>query len=163
MRSIKTTVSAAAMLTAGFVLAAPAAHAATATAAPSASASHVHGACASAIHDAQMARHDFNAAAADLKKQIADGGHPGTAEEGNLADLKETAMGADSNAVDACKGEERHHCRHHPHGAMHTGVGSMSRGVAGGEVAGGLGLLGAAGFGALALRRRREGSEGSEG
>ena len=158
MRSINTTVTAAAVLTAGFVLAAPAAHAATASVA--ASAPQVHSsACASAISAAQMAKHDFFAAAADLKKEVADGGHPAGDEENNLADLKETAMSAIWKARHVCGGEEhRHHC-HHPHGAMRTGVGSMSQGADGGEVAGGLGILGAAGFGALALRRRRAGSE----
>ncbi len=64
MRSIKTTVTAAAVLTVGLVLSAPAAHAATAPQADST--------CRSAIHTAEKAKHDYNEAAADLKKQIAD-------------------------------------------------------------------------------------------
>lgn len=158
MRSTKTTMTAAAVLTAGFVLAAPAAHAATASAPASAPQVHPHSACGEAIHAAHKARADFEAADEDMKQQVDAEGHPGTAEEGNLADLKETARAAVEKAIHECAGEEHH--RHHPHGAMHTGVGSMTQGVNGGEVAGGLGVLGAAGFGALALRRRRAGSEG---
>ncbi|ACU72095.1 hypothetical protein Caci_3187 [Catenulispora acidiphila DSM 44928] len=153
MRSIKTTVTAAAVLTAGFVLSAPVAHAATAPQAKNT--------CHSAIATAEKARHAYDAAAADLKKQIADGGHPGTAEEKNVTDLMAAAKTAVWNAVQSCKGMEDHHRRMHmhPRGAMHTGVGSTSQGVSGGEMAGGVGILGAAGAGALALRRRRSGSE----
>jgi hypothetical protein len=151
MRSIKTTVTAAAVLTVGLVLTAPAAHAATAPQANST--------CASAIHTAEMAKHDYTAAAADLKEQIAAGGHPGTAEEQNVADLMAKAKDAIWDAVEACKGMHNHH--RHPHGAMHAGVGSTSQGVNGGELAGGVGMLGAAGAGALVLRRRRAGA-GSE-
>ncbi|MFD0636208.1 hypothetical protein ACFQ9X_36205 [Catenulispora yoronensis] len=68
--------------------------------------------------------------------------------------LKGEADSAASMAARAC-----HHAGPHPHGGMHTGAGSTSQGVAGGEVAGGVGLLGAAGAGALALRRRRVGGE----
>lgn len=146
MRSIKTTVTAAAVLTAGFVLTAPAAHAATAPQAKNA--------CHSAIHSAEMAKHEYNEAAADLKKQIAEGGHPGTAEEQNVADLMAKAKDAVWDAVESCKGMHGHHHRH-PRGAMHTGAGSTSQGVNGGELAGGVGMLGAAGAGALVLRRRR--------
>jgi hypothetical protein len=152
MRSIKTTVTAAAVLTAGFVLTAPAAHAATAT--PQAAKAT----CWSAISAAEKAKHDFNAAAADLKKQVAAGGHPGTAEEQNLTDLMKAAKSAVWKAQQMCKGMEDHH-RRHPHGAMHTGVGSTTQGVNSGELAGGVGILGAAGAGALVLRRRRAGSE----
>ena len=148
MRSIKTTVTAAAVLTAGFVLTAPAAHAATAPPAKST--------CWSAISTAEKAKHDYNAAAADLKKQIAAGGHPGTAEEQNVTDLMKAAKAAVANAMKMCKGMDHHR---HPRGAMHTGVGSTSQGVNGGELAGGVGVLGAAGAGALVLRRRRSGSE----
>ena len=155
MRSIKTTVTAAAVLTAGFVLAAPAAHAATA--APQAGKAG-RSACWSAISAAEKAKHDFNDAAADLKKQVAAGGHPGTAEEENLTDLMNAAKAAVEKAEHVCRGVEDHH-RRHPHGAVHTGVGSTSRGVNGGELAGGVGILGAAGAGALVLRRRRAGSE----
>lgn len=170
MRSIKTTVTAAAVLAAGFVLAAPTAQAATATAA---SAPHAGSACASAVAAAQKAEHAYNAAAEDLKEQVAAGGHPGTAEQDNLAELLDEANSTASTAARACQDADRgrdrdrdrdrdhHHCRHHhPHGAMRTGVGSTSEGANGGEIAGGLGILSAAGLGALALRRRRAGSEG---
>ena len=153
MRSIKTTVTAAAVLTAGLVLTAPAAHAATA--APQAGKAT----CWSAISAAEKAKHDFNAAAADLKKQVAAGGHPGTAEEQNLTDLMGKAKMAIATAEKVCKGDrdrDRDH-RRHPRGAMRTGVGSTSQGVNGGELAGGVGVLGAAGAGALVLRRRRAG------
>ncbi|MEY9863202.1 hypothetical protein ABH935_008851 [Catenulispora sp. GAS73] len=157
MRSIKTTVTAAAVLTAGLVLTAPAAHAATA--APQ----DAKGTCWSAISAAEKAKHDFNAAAADLKEQVAAGGHPGTAEEQNLTDLMGEAKEAIATAEKVCKGDrdrdrDRDH-RRHPHGAMRTGVGSTSQGVNGGELAGGVGVLGAAGAGALVLRRRRVGGE----
>lgn len=148
MRSIKTTVTAAAVMTVGLVLTAPAAHAATAPQAKSG--------CRSAIRTAEMAKHDYLAAAADLKKQIADGGHPGTAEEQNVTDLMAKAKDAVWDAVQMCKGMHDHH--RHPRGAMHTGVGSTSQGVNGGELAGGVGMLGAAGAGALVLRRRRAGA-----
>lgn len=151
MRSIKTTVTAAAVVTAGFVLTAPAAHAATAPQAKSSS-------CRSAIATAEEAKHAYESAAADLKTQIAAGGHPGTAEEQNVTDLLNTAKTAVWNAMQVCKGMHEHHHRH-PHGAMHAGVGSTSRGVNGGELAGGAGLLGAAGAGALVLRRRRAGAD----
>lgn len=151
MRSIKTTVTAAAVMTVGLVLTAPAAHAATAT--------QDHSACRAAIHTAEMAKHDYNAAVADLKEQIADDGHPGSDEEQNVADLKDKAKDAIWDAVQACKGMHGHH--RHPRGAMHTGVGSTSQGVNGGELAGGVGMLGAIGAGALVLRRRRAGA-GSE-
>ncbi|MEZ0114782.1 hypothetical protein ABH920_008817 [Catenulispora sp. EB89] len=152
MRSIKTTVTAAAVLTAGLVLTAPAAHAATA--APQAGKAT----CWSAISAAEKAKHDFNAAAADLKKQVAAGGHPGTAEEENLRDLMGKAKAAIASAEKVCKGDrDRDH--RHPRGAMRTGVGSTSQGVNGGELAGGVGILGAAGAGALVLRRRRAGGE----
>ena len=150
MRSFKTTVTAAAVMTAGLVLSAPAAHASTAP--------HGKDACRSAISTAEKAKHAYFAAAADLKKQVAEGGHPGTAEEQNLTDLKNKAKDAVWNAMQVCKGSHDRH-RPHPHGAMHTGVGSTSQGVNGGELAGGMGLLGAAGAGALALRRRRAGAE----
>jgi MYXO-CTERM domain-containing protein len=78
------------------------------------------------------------------------------AEEQNLTDLLGKAKSAVANAMAMCKGMDHHR---HPRGAMHTGVGSTSQGVDGGEVAGGLGILGAAGAGALVLRRRRAGSE----
>jgi len=148
MRSIKTTVTAAAVLTVGLVFTAPAAHAATA--------SQDHSPCRSAIRNAEMAKHDFGAAVADLKEQTDDGGHPGTAEEQNVADLRDKAKDAVWDAMQACKGMHKHH--RHPHGAMHTGVGSTSRGVNGGELAGGVGMLGALGTGALVLRRRRAGA-----
>jgi MYXO-CTERM domain-containing protein len=123
---------------------------------------------------AEKAEAAYNAAVEDLKEQVAAGGHPGTAEEDNIKELMSAADSAASMAGHVCKdadqdrdhGRDRdrdrhHHCmHHHPHGAMHTGVGSTSEGANGGEVAGGLGILGAAGFGALALRRRRAGSEG---
>lgn len=160
MRSIKTTLTAAAVLTVGLIVGAPAANAATAT--NDWHGSHDKGACQSAIVDAQKARHDYDRAVADLKKQIADDGHPGTAEEENISDLMDKAKAAVWNAVEACKDRDDHHhmmMRRHPHGAMHTGVGSTSQGVNGGEMAGGMGILGAAGAGALALRRRRTGSE----
>lgn len=147
MRSIKTTVTAAAVLTAGLVLSAPAAHAATAPQGKTT--------CRSAMAAAQQAKHDLDAAIADLKKQVAAGGHPGIAEEQNLTDLDKAAKAANANAQKACKVVD--HRR--PHGAMRTGVGSTSQGVNGGEMAGGLGILGAAGAGALVLRRRRAGSE----
>jgi len=149
MRSIKTTVTAAAVLTVGLVLTAPAAHAASAPQGRSA--------CGTAVAAAEKAKHDYNDAAADLKKQIAAGGHPGTAEEQNLTMLKDQAKAAFANAEKMCKGVDHHR---HPRGAMRTGVGSTSQGVNGGEMAGGLGILGAAGAGALVLRRRRAGSEG---
>ncbi|WP_194899916.1 hypothetical protein [Catenulispora pinisilvae] len=149
MRSIKTTVTAAAVLTAGFVMTAPAAHAATA---PHRSA------CATAVAAAVSAEHDFNAAVADLKKQWAAGGHPGMAEEQNAENLKAKANSAASAAARMCQGMGDQH-RRHPHGAMRTGVGSTSQGVNTGEIAGGVGLLGAVGAGALMLRRRRAGSE----
>lgn len=159
MRSIKTTVTAAAVLTAGFVLTAPAAHAATAAPRDAKST------CWSAISAAEKAKHDFNAAAEDLREQVAAGGHPGTAEEQNLTDLMGNAKAAIAWAEKVCKGDrdrdrdhDRDH-RRHPHGAMHTGVGSTSQGVNGGELAGGVGVLGAAGTGALVLRRRRVGGE----
>src|SRR5690348_6370161 len=63
MRLIKTTATAAAVMTVGFVLAAPAAHAATAPRADNS--------CRAAIHAAQEAKHDFDAAAEDLKEQVA--------------------------------------------------------------------------------------------
>jgi len=151
MRSIKTTVTAAAVLTAGLVLTAPAAQAATA--APQAAKPT----CRSAISAAEQAKHDFNAAAADLKKQVAAGGHPGIAEEQNLTDLLKAAKTAVWKAQQMCKGMEDHH--RHPRGVVHTGVGSTSQGVNSGELAGGVGILGAAGAGALVLRRRRAGSE----
>ena len=151
MRSIKTTVTAAAVLTVGLVLTAPAAHAATTPPAKSS--------CSSAIRMAEKAKHDYNEAAADLKKQIADGGHPGAAEEENVMDLLDKAKDAVWNAMEMCKGMHEHH--RHPRGAMRTGTGSTSQGVNGGEMAGGVGMLGAAGAGALVLRRRR-GAAGSE-
>ena len=154
MRSIKTTVTAAAVLTAGLVLTAPAAHAATA--APQAGKAT----CWSAISAAEKAKHDFDAAAADLKKQVAAGGHPGTAEEQNLRDLMGKAKAAIASAEKVCKGDrDRDRDHRHPRGAMRTGVGSTSQGVNGGELAGGVGILGAAGAGALVLRRRRAGGE----
>ena len=155
MRSIKTTVTAVAVRTAGFALTVPAARAATA--APHAD----RVGCWSAISAAEKAKHDFNAAAEDLKEQIAAGGHPGTAEEQNLEDLKEAAESAVRNAREMCEGMDEHHhhrCHRHPHGAMHTGVGSTSEGVNSSELAGGVGVLGAASAGALVLRRRRRGS-----
>jgi hypothetical protein len=148
MRSIKTTVTAAAVLTAGLVLTAPAAHAATAP--------QTEDTCRSAIHTAETAKHDYDAAASDLKQQAADGGSPGTAEEQNVTDMMAQAKGAVWDAMESCKGMHGHH--RHPHGAMHTGVGSTSRGVNGGELAGGVGMLGAVGAGALVLRRRRAGA-----
>jgi hypothetical protein len=160
MRSIKTSLTAAAVLAVGLVLTAPAAHAATTN-----DGWHGKSDCHTAIHDAEKARHDYDAAVADLKKEIADGGHPDASELQNVEDLKDAAKTAVWNAVEACKGEDRdrdhHHMmmRRHPHGAMHTGVGSTSQGVKDGELAGGVGILGAAGAGALALRRRRTGSE----
>ncbi|WP_194919712.1 hypothetical protein [Catenulispora rubra] len=140
MRSIKTTVTAAAVLTAGLVLTAPAAHAATA--APQ----DGKGTCWSAISAAEKAKHDFNAAAADLKEQVAAGGHPGTAEEENLRDLMGKAKAAIATAEKVCKGDRDHGWdrdrdhRRHPRGAMRTGVGSTSQGVNGGELAGGVGI-----------------------
>ena len=148
MRSIKTTVTAAAVLTAGFVMTAPAAHAATA---PHRSA------CATAVAAAVSAEHDFNAAVADLKKQWAAGGHPGLAEEQNAENLKAKANSAASAAARTCQGMGNPH--RNPHGVMHTGVGSTSQGVDTTEIAGGVGILGAVGAGALMLRRRRAGSE----
>ncbi|MBS2540227.1 hypothetical protein KGQ20_46570 [Catenulispora sp. NF23] len=148
MRSIKTTVTAAAVLTAGFVMTAPAAHAA---AAPHRSA------CATAVAAAVSAEHDLNAAIADLKKQWAAGGHPGIAEEQNAENLKAKANTAATAAARACQGMRNPH--RNPHGVVHTGVGSTSQGVNTTEIAGGVGILGAVGAGALMLRRRRAGSE----
>ncbi|MEY9928259.1 MYXO-CTERM domain-containing protein [Catenulispora sp. GP43] len=193
MRSIKTTVTAAALLTAGMVIAAPAASAATAT-----HDDHDRGTCQSAIADAQKARHDYERAVDDLKNQdadgdhhgtageqsadgdqhgtageqsadgdqhgtaddpSADGDHHGTADDQKVSDLMIEAKSAVWEAVRACKDMDHRHMRRHPHGAMHTGVGSTSQGANGGEMAAGMGMLGAAGAGALALRRRRAGSE----
>lgn len=65
------------------------------------------------------------------------------------------------DAMELCKGMHEHH--RHPHGAMHTGVGGASRDVNGGELAGGVGVLGAVGAGALVLRRRRAGAGSGTG
>jgi hypothetical protein len=152
MRSNKTTVTAAAILTAGFALTAPAAHAATAP--------QTGGACASAMAAAQKAQAAFRAAAEDLKEQVARGGHPGTAEESNLHELLDEAEAAAADAARICRDSDRDHRRHHPEGAMETGVGSTSAGVDGGEVAAGVGLVGATGTAGLVLmRRRRKGTE----
>ena len=156
MRSIKTTVTAAAILTAGFAMTAPAAHAATTPQDRSA-------ACTAAVDTAKTANSAFNTALAALKKQMENGGHPGKAEQDNVVNLMNQAKAAIANAQKMCAGEMEHGMRHgrhhHPHGAMRTGVGSTSEGANGGEIAGGLGVLGAVGAGALALRRRRAGSK----
>jgi hypothetical protein len=152
MRSTKTTVAAAAILTAGFTLTAPAAHAATAR--------QTGDACASAVAAAKEAQADFRAAAEDVKEQVARGGHPGTAEESNLHELLDQAEAASSDAARNCGDTDRDRHRRHPQGAMETGVGSTSAGVDGGEVAAGVGLVGATGTAGLVLmRRRRSGSE----
>ncbi|NUP51728.1 MAG: hypothetical protein HOW97_31085 [Catenulispora sp.] len=147
MRSPKTVISAA-VLTTGLLLGAPAA--AQAAAAPQDHST----ACRTAVGAALKAEAAYNAAAADLKKQIAAGGHPGTAEESNVANLLTEANSLASTAARVCG-----HVGPRPHGGMHTGTGSTSQGIAAGETAAGLGLLGAAGAGALALRRRRTGTE----
>src|SRR3954465_1587792 len=144
MRSFKTTVTAAAVLAAGFVLTAPAAHAATSLP------QHHSAECRTAVGAALKAQAAYDAAVADWKKQIAMGGHPGTAEESDVAALLKEANATAFTAVRVCG-----HTGIHPHGSMHTGVGSTSAGASTTEVAAGLGLLGAAGAGAVALRRRR--------
>ena len=65
--------------------------------------------CRSAISTAEEAKHSYESAAADLKTQIAAGGHPGTAEEQNVTDLLNTAKTAVWNAMQVCKGMHEHH------------------------------------------------------
>ena len=146
MRSIKTSVTTAALLTAGFALTAPAAHAAVVVP------QHVSASCQAAMDTAKRADAAYHAALEDLKKQMANGGHPGMAEKDNVMDLRKAAEAAMRNVDKMCANEHRH-----PHGAMRTGVGSTSQGMNGAEIAGGLGVLGAVGAvgaGAFGLRRR---------
>lgn len=147
MHSFKAT-GIAAVLGAGLLLTAPAAHAATVPHASSA-------ACNAAVATATKAEAAYNAAAADLKKQIANGGHPGTAEESNVANLLNAANLATSDAARICGVTPGPR----PSGGVRTGAGSMSQGVDTTEIAAGLGLLGVVGAGAMVLRRRRIGDE----
>jgi hypothetical protein len=73
------------------------------------------------------------------------------AEEDNIEALKNAAALATSDAVRACGVT--------PVGPVRTGVGSTSQGADSLEIAAGLGLVGAVGAGAVALRRRRVGGE----
>lgn len=147
--STKKTLISTAVLTAGLVLGAPAA-------AQAVSAPRDHSAaCRTAVSAAMKAEAAYNAAAADLKKQIAAGGHPGTAEEQNVADLLNAANLATSDAARICGVTPGPR----PHGGTHTGSGGTSQGADTTEITAGLGLIGAAGLGAVAMRRRRAGGE----
>jgi hypothetical protein len=148
MRSLKPQLAVAALLTAGLATTAPAAHAATVPPAHSAE-------CEAAVDKADSAEAALEAAQADLKKQIRDGGHPGAAEWDNLHMRENERNATASDAARVCRDSD--HDRG-PVGPMHTGVGSTSQGADTSELAAGLGLLGAVGAGAVVLRRRRAGS-----
>lgn len=141
MRSINMLLGTA-VLGASIALAAPGAHAAPAL--PQTTA-----ACTKAVAAADKAQADYDAALADYKKQVAAGGHPGKAEQDNLATLENNVNLTASDATRDCPDAKI------PSGSVHTGVGSTSEGVNSTEIALGAGLLGAVGAGALALRRRR--------
>ncbi|GAA1366950.1 hypothetical protein [Streptomyces beijiangensis] len=142
MRSIRYALPAAAALTVALGFGAPIAHAA-----PQASA-----ACDTATTKANQAQADSDAAAADLKKQEEAGGHPGKAEEDNAASLANAAALATTDAQRVCGNTS-------PVGPMKTGVGSTSEGSNAASLATGAGLVGAAGIGVMALRRRRADSQ----
>ena len=145
MRSIPTLLGTAA-LGAGLLLAAPAAQAATAPQA-------IPAACSKAVQAAEKAESAYQAALADYKKQVKAGGHPGKAEQDNLAALESAANGAASFAARVCPDAKI------PSGSMHTGSGSTSTGVNTADLAAGAALIGAVGIGAVALRRRHSGSQ----
>ncbi len=142
MRSM-TTALGTAVLGATLALAVPAAHAATLHPVTS---SRV---CDKAVKAANKAEAAYDAALADYKKQIKNGGHPGKAEQDNLSSLQNAAALATSDAVRDCRATGV------PVGPMRTGVGSTSMGVNAQDIALGSGLVAAVGLGALVLRRRK--------
>lgn len=145
MRSI-TTLLGTAVLGASIALAAPAAHAAAAL--PQTTA-----ACTKAVAAAEKAQTEYDAALADYKKQVAAGGHPGKAEQDNLATLENNVNLTASDATRDCPDAVV------PSGTMHTGAGGTSQGVNSTEIAAGAALLGVVGAGAFVLRRRRAGGQ----
>jgi hypothetical protein len=140
MRSIHTVLGTA-VLGASLALTVPAAHAATPQATTKA--------CAKAVAAADKAEAAYSAAVADFKKQVAGGGHPGTAEQDNVTALLSASNAAASLAARVCPDAKV------PSGAMRTGAGSTSQGVDTADLAAGAGLIAAVGLGAVALRRRR--------
>ncbi|QKW20184.1 hypothetical protein HUT16_14910 [Kitasatospora sp. NA04385] len=102
--------------------------------------------CAKAAAAADQADTAYKAALADYQKQVADGGHPGKAEEDNVAALKAAYDKAAANIVTVCDS---------PKGAMKTGAGSTSESGNTAELAAGAALLGVAGIGGTVLVRRR--------
>ncbi|MBD0734224.1 hypothetical protein ACIOC1_13765 [Streptomyces sp. NPDC088197] len=145
MRSINTLLGTA-VLGASIALAAPAAHAAAAL--PQTTAE-----CTKAVAAADKAQADYDAALADYKKQVAAGGHPGTAEQDNLSALENQVNVTASDASRVCPDAKV------PSGTVHTGIGSTSEGGNTTEIALGAGLLGVVGAGTLVLRRRRAGGQ----
>ncbi|MFC1410860.1 hypothetical protein ACEZCY_15920 [Streptacidiphilus sp. N1-12] len=145
MRSINTLLGTA-LLGATVALAAPAAHAATAL-------PQTTPACAAAVAAAEKAQSAYDAAVADYKKQVAAGGHPGKAEQDNIAALQNNVNLTASDAARICPDSKV------PVGPIHTGVGSTSEGTNSGDIALGAGLLAAVGAGAFVLRRRHSGSQ----
>lgn len=144
MRSIHAVVGTA-VLGASLALVAPAAQAATPQATPAA--------CTKAVKAADKAEAAYNAAVADYKKQVAGGGHPGTAERDNLTSLQNDANSAASFAARVCPDAKV------PTGTVHTGIGSTSQGANTADLAAGAALIGAVGVGAVVLRRRHSGSQ----
>ncbi|MEV3854306.1 hypothetical protein AB0J38_08280 [Streptomyces sp. NPDC050095] len=128
-------------------------------AAPMASASDTQ--CDPATAAAMEAESAYKAALADYQKQIDAGGHPGTAEQDNLDQLKQKSDSAASQAQRVCGDTVTNPtapATTKPSGAMHTGSGSTSSDPSHAPAlaaAGGLAVAGAAGF---ALRRRSLGS-----
>ncbi|WP_405774215.1 hypothetical protein [Streptomyces sp. NBC_00859] len=132
-----------AALGATVVLTAPSAHAAVVQA-PQTTA-----ACSKATSDAQKAEADYRAAVKDYKDQVAQGGHPGKAEQDNVDKLQSNANALASDAARICPDSKV------PSGTVHTGIGSTSQGVNSTDIALGAGLLAAVAAGSLVLRRRR--------
>ncbi|WP_152626848.1 hypothetical protein [Streptacidiphilus carbonis] len=133
------TVLGTAVLGATLALSVPAAHAAPAD---------TSAACSKATTAANKAEAAFDAALASFKAQVKAGGHPGAAEQQNLATLQNDANLATSDAVRVCRATKS------PVGTVHTGVGSTSNGTATRDLALGGGLIAAVALGAVALRRR---------
>ncbi|MFI6938642.1 hypothetical protein ACIBI4_05185 [Streptomyces sp. NPDC050418] len=82
--------------------------------------------CDPATAAALEAESAYKSAQADYQKTVDGGGHPGQAEQDNVADLKQKADAAASEAQRICGDTTVKPGDKKPSGAMHTGSGSTS-------------------------------------